>query len=95
MTMTSSCNPQTEELPPATSTSLLFVGDLSQFCTEKDLFGAFAKYGPVISAQIRKGRSGDSLMHGFVELQDVAKAQKAIESLNDTKFMGRRMRYIT
>ena len=90
--MTSSCNPQTEELPLATSTSLLFVGDLSQFCTEKDLFGAFAKYGPVISAQIRKGRSGDSLMHGFVELQDVAKAQKAIESLNDTKFMGRRMR---
>jgi RNA recognition motif-containing protein len=31
-------------------------------------------------------------MHGFVELQDSKYAQKAIDNLNDTKLLGRRMR---
>lgn len=82
----------TESMISSISTCLLFVGDLSSFCTELDLTTAFVPYGPVLSAKIRKGRSGDSLMHGFVELQDSNYAQKAIDNLNDTKLLGRRMR---
>lgn len=94
MTMTSTVSPQAEEISSnqPTSMNLLFVGDLSHFCTEKDLAGVFMQFGPIISTQIRKGRSGDSLMHGFVELEEISQAQKAIEVLNDSKFMGRRMR---
>lgn len=80
------------------SRSTLFVGDLSYFCTEEHLKRLFAPYGatvngvPTVSAEIKRGKYGDSLMHGFVYLSSVEAADLAIQDLNNKKFMGRYMR---
>lgn len=75
------------------STKSLFVGDLSFFCTEVDLGPLFAKFGNLASLEVKRGRHGDSLMHGFVEYELESSAQVAIAELNNRKFMGRCMRY--
>lgn len=74
------------------NSSTLFVGDLSYFCDEADLTKVFGNYGTVVAAQLKKGRSGDSLMHGFVEMSNHDQAEASRAALSDTKFMGRRMR---
>lgn len=70
----------------------IFVGDLSFFCSEVDLGPVFAKIGNIVSLEIKRGRHGGSLMHGFVEYDLEASAQNAIAQLNGQKFMGRCMR---
>ncbi len=75
-----------------TSSRTLFVGDLSFFCSEGHLHNLFADFGPVLNVDIKRGRAGDSLMHGFVEMDTVAAAEIAMNSLNNIKFMGRKMR---
>lgn len=70
----------------------LFVGDLSFYCNESDLKQLFSPYGKIKRAEIKRGRFGDSLMHGFVELDSITGAQRALEDLNTTKFLGRRLR---
>lgn len=55
-----------------------------------NLVSFFADYGPVASATIIiDRRSGRSKGFGFVELEDDAQAQAAIEALNGTDFEGR------
>lgn len=82
------------------SRSTLFVGDLSHFCTEDHLKRIFAPYGPsvngisTVSAEIKRGKYGDSLMHGFVYLTNIKSAEQAISDLNNKKIMGRYMRYV-
>lgn len=73
------------------SARTLFVGDLSFLCTEEDLRMHFAPYGPV-SIRIRKGLSGESLMHGFIALESPEAARWAIAQLDGVEFMGRKMR---
>jgi RNA recognition motif-containing protein len=70
----------------------IFVGDLSFFCTEIELASAFEKFGTIVSLEIKRGRFGDSLMHGFVEYDNEASATTAIQEMNGKKFMGRKMR---
>jgi RNA recognition motif-containing protein len=70
----------------------LFVGDLSFFCSEDDLLQLFRRFGNVKAVEIKRGKFGDSLMHGFVEMESNEAAELAIATLNDFKFMGRRMR---
>jgi RNA recognition motif-containing protein len=70
----------------------VFVGDLSYFCTEIDLANLFRKYGKIVNIEIKRGRQGDSLMHGFVEYELDVSAQLAIHYLHGFKYMGRKMR---
>eukprot|EP00599_Poterioochromonas_sp_BG-1_P007876 CAMPEP_0173150006 /NCGR_PEP_ID=MMETSP1105-20130129/10683_1 /TAXON_ID=2985 /ORGANISM="Ochromonas sp., Strain BG-1" /LENGTH=559 /DNA_ID=CAMNT_0014065019 /DNA_START=360 /DNA_END=2039 /DNA_ORIENTATION=+ len=70
----------------------LFVGDLSYFCTEEDLLSIFSGYGPILTVRVRRGITGDSLMHGFVALASAESAQRAIRDLDGLEFMGRNMR---
>lgn len=70
----------------------LFVGDLSFFTSEADLRRLFAPFGKLKRAEVKRGRFGDSLMHGFVELDVLAGAQRAMQELDGIKFMGRRIR---
>lgn len=74
------------------SAKSLFVGDLSFFCTELELAAAFSPFGPIASLEIKRGRHGDSLMHGFVEFVSDADAVSAIQEMNGKKFMGRKLR---
>lgn len=71
----------------------LFVGDLSFFCEDDDLRKLFSGYGQVISVEIKRGKAtGDSLMHGFVEMDSEESAENALNQLRNQKFLGRRMR---
>lgn len=74
------------------ATKGLFVGDLSSFCTEKDLYAMYSPFGPIIAIEIKRGRHGDSLLHGFVEYDSVVSSYRAMEALHGRKIMGRRMR---
>lgn len=75
------------------SACTLFVGDLSFFCSEDDLIKIFAKFGPISKVCVRRGVTGESLMHGFAALQSAESARWAIAELDGREFMGRHIRY--
>ena len=71
----------------------IYVGNLSYDATDADLEQLFAKQGRVASARVVIDRmSGRSKGFGFVEMPDQAEAEKAIQNLNGTEFMGRTLR---
>jgi RNA recognition motif-containing protein len=71
----------------------LFVGNLSYFCEEKDLYQLFDQYAHVEDVRIIKNDSGTrSLMFGFVSLSTVHEAREMEKLLNNYLFMGRRIR---
>lgn len=70
----------------------LFVGNLSWNTTEDALREAFAKFGTVAAAEIIFDRmSGRSKGFGFVEFEDDAEAEAAINGLNGTELDGRQI----
>ncbi len=71
----------------------VFVGDLSYFCEEKDLFELFSQYGAVDNCRIvRNDSKNRSLMFGFVCMSNEQEAQAAAKLLNNYTFMGRAMK---
>lgn len=68
----------------------LFVGKLSYDTTNDSLQALFAQYGNVISAQVIMDRETNrSKGFGFVEMEDQAAAQAAIDALDGKEFEGR------
>ncbi|GGD54576.1 RNA recognition motif domain-containing protein [Lacimicrobium alkaliphilum] len=68
----------------------LYVGNLSYQMTDADLEAAFAAFGAVSSAKIITDRETNrSKGFGFVEFDDRAEAEAAIESLNGKDMSGR------
>jgi|TARA_Y100001970_G_scaffold276773_1_gene379979 RNA recognition motif-containing protein len=61
--------------------------------TEDELEALFAEHGAVTSANIITDKySGRSRGFGFVEMEDDAAAEAAIEALNETEHSGRALR---
>lgn len=68
----------------------LYVGGLPYSTTDDELKDAFAQAGTVTSATIIIDRaSGRSKGFGFVEMENDAEAQAAIEMWNEKDFNGR------
>jgi RNA recognition motif-containing protein len=69
----------------------LFVGNLPYKATETDLQAFFAEAGvQVDSVNILRDRfSGEARGFGFVEINDDAAANQAVEACNGRKLMGR------
>ncbi|MEX0881503.1 MAG: RNA-binding protein [Candidatus Saccharimonadales bacterium] len=68
----------------------LYVGGLAYSVTEQELEALFAEIGKVTSTAVIKDRdSGQSKGFGFVEMEDDAAAQKAINELNGKELNGR------
>ncbi len=68
----------------------LFVGGLPYAVNDQELNDLFSEYGNVVSAVVITDRStGQSKGFGFVELEDDAQAQKAIEEMNGKDVGGR------
>ncbi len=68
----------------------IYVGNLVWDCTADDLLALFQEHGKVARAQVITDReTGRSRGFGFVEMDDDAEAQKAIESLNGANYKGR------
>jgi RNA recognition motif-containing protein len=68
----------------------LFVGKLSFSTTNESLQTLFEQFGTVVSAQVAADReTSRSRGFGFVEMENEADAQKAIEALDGTTFEER------
>ena len=71
----------------------IYVGNLPYSVTDDDLRASFAAFGEVTSAKIVMDRySGRSKGFGFVEMDNDADAEKAIESLDNSDLQGRKLR---
>ncbi len=69
----------------------LYVGNIPHSVTEEELASKFNEIGETQSLRIITDReTGRSRGFGFVEMSDEA-ANKAIQELNDTEFMGRKL----
>src|SRR5437868_12625748 len=68
----------------------IYVGNLVWDATADDLLALFQEHGKVTRAQVITDReTGRSRGFGFVEMDDDAEAQKAIDALNGADFNGR------
>lgn len=68
----------------------IYVGNISFQTTEQDLDAAFSAYGQVDRVQIVKDRdTGQSRGFAFVEMQNNAEADRAMEALNGADLSGR------
>jgi hypothetical protein len=71
----------------------IYAGNLSYDMTDDQLRALFAKYGVVDSARIITHRpSGKSKGYGFVEMPHRPEAELAVDKINNTEVMGRRIR---
>ncbi|MBT3993801.1 MAG: RNA-binding protein [Gammaproteobacteria bacterium] len=71
----------------------IYVGNIAWSMTEDDLEALFAEHGTVVSANIITDKySGRSRGFGFVEMEDDAAAEAAIEALNDSEQSGRALK---
>ena len=72
---------------------IIYVCNIAWSMTEDDLEALFAEHGAVTSANIITDKySGRSRGFGFVEMEDDAAAEAAIEALNETEHSGRALR---
>src|SRR4030042_2125337 len=70
----------------------LFVGGLPYSVNDAQLQDFFAKLGPVVSSKVIVDKySGRSKGFGFVEMENDADADKAIETLNNNELEGRKI----
>jgi RNA recognition motif-containing protein len=68
----------------------IYVGNLVWDATADDLLALFQEHGQVARAQVITDReTGRSRGFGFVEMDDDAEAQKAIDALNGTQYKSR------
>ncbi|HOJ16993.1 MAG: RNA-binding protein [Ignavibacteriales bacterium] len=70
----------------------LFVGSLPWSTNDAELKTAFEPYGKVVSAKVITDRqTKKSRGFGFVEMEEKAEADKAIEGMNGKNFKGRNL----
>ncbi len=68
----------------------IYVGNLPYTSTEQELEELFGQYGPVSRANIVTDRdTGRSRGFGFVEMENPADGQAAIDALNGQEWGGR------
>ncbi len=71
----------------------IYVGNLAYGVKEGDLQELFAEYGAVVKANVITDRdTGNSKGFGFVEMENPADAEKAIEALDGTAVQGRNLK---
>lgn len=69
----------------------IYVGNISHGANEQDLTELFSNFGEVTSLKIIKDNfTGKSRGFAFVDMED-ENATNAIQSLNETEFMGRQL----
>jgi RNA recognition motif-containing protein len=69
----------------------LFLGDLSCFCHEQDVFNAFRPFGDVQTIRIMRGKQNKALGYGFVTFVEMEGACKALQ-LDGSLLLGRAMK---
>jgi len=68
----------------------IYIAGLSYGVNDADLNDLFAEYGEITSAKVINDReTGRSRGFGFVQMENEAEAQKAIDELNGVEFDGK------
>jgi len=68
----------------------IYISNLSYGVSDADLRDLFAEYGEVSSAKVIMDReTGRSRGFGFVEMEDEAQGQAAIDELNNAEYDGK------
>lgn len=68
----------------------IFIAGLSYNISDADLNDLFGEYGEITTAKVIMDReTGRSKGYGFVEMEDEASGQKAIDELNGAEYDGR------
>lgn len=72
----------------------LFLGDLSLYCTEKEIFQVFTSFGPIVSIHLKRVPQGPAthLSYGFVRFQHRYSAENAMISMQGALLFGRPLR---
>jgi len=71
----------------------IYVGNLPYASTEEEVKTLFEQFGKVVSVKIIMDKfSGKSKGFGFVEMEDEATSESAIEALNNSEFQGNNLR---
>jgi cold-inducible RNA-binding protein len=71
----------------------LFVGDLSIFCTEEDLHGAFEEFGDLLEVKIiRCEETKKNLSYGFIKFASNEGALRALDCRSGCPLCGRPLR---
>lgn len=66
----------------------LFLGDLSCYCQEKDIYNAFIKYGDIESIRLMRGKENKPLGYGFITFVDIQATLHAQE-MDGFNLLGR------
>ncbi len=83
----------TNTAAPGANKTTLFLGDLSAFCTERDIHDIFSPYGDVMEIKImRSEETHRNLSYGFIKFASHTAAKKALNGLNGILFCGRNLR---
>ena len=56
----------------------LFLGDLSCFCQEVDIFRVFSQFGGIDEIRIKRNNEGNGLGYGFVTFLEMKSAENAL-----------------
>jgi len=71
----------------------IYVGNISYKMNEDDLTSIFSKYGTVTSAKIIRDKyKGRSKGYGFVDMENEADVENAVNSLNGKEIDGRNIK---
>lgn len=74
------------------TTPRLYVGNLSYDAAESDLFDLFSGVGTVANVEIIANKHTQrSKGFGFVQMNSVSEAKRAVDELHDKEYMGRKL----
>jgi RNA recognition motif-containing protein len=74
------------------TTPRLYVGNLSYDASESDLFELFSGVGTVANVEIVANKHTQrSKGFGFVQMNAISEAKRAVDELHDKEFMGRKL----
>ena len=78
----------TQNVPKYTN---IFIKNLSNQATEKDLENKFSEYGKITSLYLKKDNNNLSKGFGFINFSSFEEAKKAVENAHETDFLGQRI----
>ena len=81
--------------PKAEDACTLFLGDLSVYCSEKDIRKLFRPFGVIEAIRVKRGTSNKTnLSYGFIKFSTRESADQALRQLNGVMFLGRAIRSV-